>query len=158
MVAQALPPSEDEVIAELMAAMLRSNADRALVYAVKKTKRFVTEANVHLLPPEALQEWEAAVSEYHAMVAADEPAQSMSLSPQELALLSEFLCSELDFVSDRLELFESEESVDEITAERKNLRIIRGLHAKIAAALFAAGLFPHWHDLLEPSSTPDDNG
>jgi ribose 5-phosphate isomerase len=42
--------------------------DPALVYAMRKTGRMVTEQNMQYLDPEELREWEDAVEEYHSLV------------------------------------------------------------------------------------------
>jgi hypothetical protein len=42
--------------------------DPAVIYAMRKTGRMVTEQNMQYLEPEELQEWEGAVEEYHHLV------------------------------------------------------------------------------------------
>jgi|SRR5664279_3001503 len=42
--------------------------DPAIIYAMRKTGRMVTEQNMQYLQPEELQEWEDAVEEYHSLV------------------------------------------------------------------------------------------
>jgi hypothetical protein len=42
--------------------------DPAIIYAMQKTGRMVTEQNMQYLEPEELQEWEDAVVEYHSLV------------------------------------------------------------------------------------------
>jgi DNA-binding transcriptional regulator YhcF (GntR family) len=42
--------------------------DPAIIYAMRKTGRMVTEQNMQYLEPEELQEWEDAVVEYHSLV------------------------------------------------------------------------------------------
>ena len=45
-----------------------SGIDPAIVYAMNKTGRIVTETNVHFLTDAKLQEWDDAVDEYHQKV------------------------------------------------------------------------------------------
>jgi hypothetical protein len=49
-----------------------SGIDPAIVYAMNKTGRIVTETNVHFLTDAELQEWNDAVDEYHQKVEAGE--------------------------------------------------------------------------------------
>jgi hypothetical protein len=49
-----------------------SGIDPAIVYAMNKTDRVVTETNVHFLTDAELQEWNDAVDEYHQKVEAGE--------------------------------------------------------------------------------------
>ena len=49
-----------------------SRIDPAIVYAMNKTGRMVTETNVHFLTDTELQEWNDAVDEYHQKVEAGE--------------------------------------------------------------------------------------
>jgi hypothetical protein len=42
-----------------------SGIDPAIVYAMNKTSRIVSEINVHFLTDAELQEWNDAVDEYH---------------------------------------------------------------------------------------------
>ncbi|HEY4931615.1 MAG TPA: hypothetical protein VII23_08605 [Terriglobales bacterium] len=42
--------------------------DPAIIYAMRKTGRMVTEQNMQYLEPEELQEWEDAVEDYHSLV------------------------------------------------------------------------------------------
>jgi hypothetical protein len=45
--------------------MRRAGLDPALIHAFEKTGLLVTEANRHLIPEKDLQEWSAAIAEYH---------------------------------------------------------------------------------------------
>jgi hypothetical protein len=45
-----------------------SGMDSALVYAMNKTGRIVTEQNMRFLTDADLQEWNDAVDEYHQMI------------------------------------------------------------------------------------------
>lgn len=63
--------STDEIWSLLQAAG-DSGVDPAIVYAMKKTGRIVTETNVHFLTGAELQEWNDAVDEYHQKVEAGE--------------------------------------------------------------------------------------
>jgi hypothetical protein len=49
-----------------------SGIDPAIVYAMNKTGRIVTETNVHFLTDAELQEWNDAVDEYRQKVEAGE--------------------------------------------------------------------------------------
>jgi hypothetical protein len=46
-----------------------SGIDPALVYAMNKTGRIVTEQNMRFLTDVEIQEWNDAVDEYHQMIA-----------------------------------------------------------------------------------------
>ena len=46
--------------------MKAAGIDPAFIYAFEKTGRLVTEQNQHLLPENALDEWQAAIEEYEA--------------------------------------------------------------------------------------------
>jgi hypothetical protein len=63
--------SIDEIWKKLQAAG-DSGIDPAIVYAMNKTGRIVTETNVHFLTDAELQEWNDAVDEYHQKVEAGE--------------------------------------------------------------------------------------
>jgi hypothetical protein len=63
--------STDEIWKSLLQAAGDSGIDPAIVYAMNKTGRIVTETNVHPLTAE-LREWNDAVDEYHQKVEAGE--------------------------------------------------------------------------------------
>jgi hypothetical protein len=58
------PISEAELMAAMMEVFRRAGTPQHIVYAAQKTGRIVTEENHHLLSPEDLAEWDAAVAEY----------------------------------------------------------------------------------------------
>ena len=64
--------STDEIWKSLLQAAGDSGIDPAIVYAMNKTGRIVTETNVHFLADAELQEWNDAVDEYHQKVEAGE--------------------------------------------------------------------------------------
>jgi hypothetical protein len=64
--------STDEMWKSLLQAAGDSGIDPAIVYAMNKTGRIVTETNVHFLTDAELQEWNDAVDEYHQKVEAGE--------------------------------------------------------------------------------------
>jgi hypothetical protein len=64
--------SADEIWKSLLQAAGDSGIDPAIVYAMNKTGRIVTETNVHLLTDAELREWNDAVDEYHQKVEAGE--------------------------------------------------------------------------------------
>ena len=64
--------STDEIWKSLLQAAGDSGIDPAIVYAMNKTGRIVTETNVHFLSDAELQEWNDAVNEYHQKVEAGE--------------------------------------------------------------------------------------
>jgi hypothetical protein len=64
--------SSDEIWKSLLQAAGDSGIDPAIVYAMNKTGRIVTETNVHFLTDAELQEWNDAVDEYHQKVEAGE--------------------------------------------------------------------------------------
>jgi hypothetical protein len=45
----------------------RKDISPELLYAMRKTGRMVTEQNKHLLTPEQVAEWNAAIDEYHTL-------------------------------------------------------------------------------------------
>jgi hypothetical protein len=49
-----------------------SGIDPAIVYAMNKTGRIVTETNMQFLTDAELQEWNDAVDEYHQKIASGE--------------------------------------------------------------------------------------
>jgi hypothetical protein len=61
--------SADEVWSSLLQAAGGSGIDPALVYAMNKTGRIVTQQNMRFLTDADLQEWNDAVDEYHRMIA-----------------------------------------------------------------------------------------
>lgn len=64
--------STDEIWKSLLQAVGGSGIDPAIVYAMNKTGRIVTETNVHFLTYAELQEWDDAMDEYHQKVEARE--------------------------------------------------------------------------------------
>ena len=64
--------STDEIWKSLLQAAGDSGIDPAIVYAMNKTGRSVTETNVHFLIDAELQEWNDAVDEYRQKVEAGE--------------------------------------------------------------------------------------
>jgi hypothetical protein len=57
--------SPEEVWGSLLQTAANSGIDPAIVYAMNKTGRMVTETNVQFLTNADLQEWNDAVAEYH---------------------------------------------------------------------------------------------
>jgi predicted NAD/FAD-dependent oxidoreductase len=57
--------SADELRKSLLQAAADSGMDPAIVYAMNKTDRIVTEANVQFLTDAELQEWNNAIDEYY---------------------------------------------------------------------------------------------
>ena len=64
--------SMDEIWKSVLQAAGDSGIDPAIVYAMNKTGRIVTETNVHFLTDAELQEWNDAVDEYHQKIDAGE--------------------------------------------------------------------------------------
>ncbi len=64
--------STDEIWKSSLQAAGDSGIDPAIVYAMNKTGRIVTETNLHSLTDAELQEWNDAVDEYHQKVEAGE--------------------------------------------------------------------------------------
>jgi len=64
--------STSEVWKSLLQAAGDCGIDPAIVYAMNKTGRIVTETNLHFLADAELQEWNDAVDEYHQKVEAGE--------------------------------------------------------------------------------------
>jgi hypothetical protein len=60
--------SQEETWRALVQAAGESGMDPALVYAMNKTGRIVTEQNMQFLTDADLQEWNDAVDEYHQMI------------------------------------------------------------------------------------------
>jgi hypothetical protein len=60
-----LPPLE-HVEHEMVQAMKAAGLDPAYIYAYEKTGLLVSEQNMHLIPENDLEEWDAAVREYEA--------------------------------------------------------------------------------------------
>jgi SEC-C motif len=58
-----MPPLE-HIEHQTVEAMKKAGIDPAIIYAYEQTGRLVTEANQHLLPETALDEWQAAIEEY----------------------------------------------------------------------------------------------
>ena len=58
----------DEMMGQLLSAAGKAGIRPELIYAMKKTGRFVTESNQHLLTNEERQEWQDATEEYLALV------------------------------------------------------------------------------------------
>jgi hypothetical protein len=67
--------SADEVWSSLLQAAGDSRVDPALVYAMNKTGRIVTETNLQFLTDAELQEWNDAVQEYHRKIESSQPQQ-----------------------------------------------------------------------------------
>jgi hypothetical protein len=61
--------SSDEIWKSLLQAAGDSGIDPALVYAMNKTGRIVTQQNMRFLTDADLQEWNDAVDEYNRMIA-----------------------------------------------------------------------------------------
>jgi hypothetical protein len=64
--------SIDEIWKSLLQAGGDSGIDPAIVYAMNKTGRIVTEINAHFLTDAELQEWSEALDEYHQRIEAGE--------------------------------------------------------------------------------------
>jgi hypothetical protein len=64
--------SQEEVWKSLLQAAGDSGIDPAIVYAMNKTGRIVTEANAQFLTDAELQEWHDAVDEYHQRIESGE--------------------------------------------------------------------------------------
>ncbi len=64
--------SHEEVWKSLLQAAGDSGIDPAIVYAMNKTGRIVTETNVQFLTDAELQEWNDAVDEYHQKIESGE--------------------------------------------------------------------------------------
>jgi hypothetical protein len=62
------PEALEETWRTLLQAAGESGMDPALVYAMNKTGRIVTEQNMQFLTDSDLQEWNDAVEEYHQMI------------------------------------------------------------------------------------------
>jgi hypothetical protein len=60
--------SQEETWRALVQAAGESGMDPALVYAMNKTGRIVTEQNMRFLTDADIQEWNDAVDEYHQMI------------------------------------------------------------------------------------------
>jgi hypothetical protein len=64
--------STDEIWKSLLQAAGDSEIDPAIVYAMNKTGRIVTETNAQFLSDAELQEWHDAVDEYHQRIESGE--------------------------------------------------------------------------------------
>jgi hypothetical protein len=64
--------SQEEVWKSLLQAAGDSEIDPAIVYAMNKTGRIVTETNAQFLTDAELQEWHDAVDEYHQRIESGE--------------------------------------------------------------------------------------
>jgi hypothetical protein len=64
--------SQDETWRALVQAAGESGMDPALVYAMNKTGRIVTEQNLRFLTDADLREWDDAIDEYHQMIGSDD--------------------------------------------------------------------------------------
>ena len=64
--------SQEEVWKSLLQAAADSEIDPAIVYAMNKTGRIVTETNAQFLTDAELQEWHDAVDEYHQRIESGE--------------------------------------------------------------------------------------
>ncbi|MFC1707770.1 SEC-C domain-containing protein [Planctomycetota bacterium] len=84
-----LPHSEDleHQIAEVMRA---AEVDPALIYAFEKTGRLVSEASQHLVAPDELDEWYAAVEEHERKAGAAECASPGTAARSSAAASSGF--------------------------------------------------------------------
>ena len=60
---------------EMIEIMKKAGLDPAIIHAVEKTGRFVTEANQHLLSDMDMDEWNAAIEEYEAEHGSQEPPE-----------------------------------------------------------------------------------
>jgi len=69
-----LPPFE-HMEHEMVEMMKEAGLDPAIIYAVEKTGRLVTEANQHLLSDVELDEWNAAIEQYEAEHGSPEPPE-----------------------------------------------------------------------------------
>ena len=69
-----LPPLE-HVEHQMIEIMKKAGIDPAIIYAVEKTGRLVTEANQHLLSDVELDEWSAAIEQYEAEHGSPEPPE-----------------------------------------------------------------------------------
>ena len=64
--------SQEETWRALVQAAGESGMDPALVYAMNKTGRIVTDQNIRFLTDADLQEWNDAVDQYHQMIGSGE--------------------------------------------------------------------------------------
>jgi hypothetical protein len=74
--------STDEIWKSLLQAASDSGIDPAIVYAINKTGRIVTETNVHFLTDAELQEWNDAVDEYPQLRLKQERPNRKSFPPK----------------------------------------------------------------------------
>ena len=61
-----IPLDEDVIRTGITKAMASAGIDPALIYAFHRTGLIISEENVHLMSPEDLAEWQAALDEYKA--------------------------------------------------------------------------------------------
>jgi integrase len=59
-----IPLDEDLIRTDITKAMASAGIDPALIYAFHRTGLIISEENVHLMSPEDLAEWQAALDEY----------------------------------------------------------------------------------------------
>ena len=59
-----IPVDEDLIKTDIVKAMASAGIDPALIYAFHRTGFIISEENVHLMSPEDLAEWQAALDEY----------------------------------------------------------------------------------------------
>jgi hypothetical protein len=64
--------SSDELWKSLLQAVADSGMDPAIIYAMNKTNRIVTETNLQFLTDAEVQEWNDAIAEYHQKVESGE--------------------------------------------------------------------------------------
>src|SRR4051794_8901940 len=73
------PDGTPERAAEALAEAMRATGiDPALVHAFEQTGLLVGEDNRHLIPPDALAEWDRAVADYRRRQAADYPLATVA--------------------------------------------------------------------------------
>ncbi len=75
------PLMPEKMEEEMVRAMESSGIAPQLIHAYRRTGRLVTEQNQNLLPAEAMDEWNAAVEEYHAWQAMAEEALRSGAHP-----------------------------------------------------------------------------
>lgn len=59
--------SMEEMFDELLTLAREADVTPALIYAIQKTGRIITQENMHLLSEEELEEWNAAIEEYRSL-------------------------------------------------------------------------------------------
>ena len=63
-----VPLSDEEYERAVVAGMPQAGLDPAVIYALKRTGRMVTDRNKHLLSKKDLRQWNDAIDEYHRTV------------------------------------------------------------------------------------------